>query len=124
MRNDITYAIRDAEILKNAFGIFFLELLFYSYFIGQTKPFLGGIFFLFILLSLLLSRALSLIVLFSFTLASARFAYLYFEHSHESIEAYIFTAVALFFISMIHINTYFFYHEAEDIEDDAYDLEN
>jgi hypothetical protein len=111
MRDDISYGVRDAEIMDQGSRLFFLELIYYSYQLWQTNHVTGGIFFLAIMIFLNFSRILSFFILAGFAIKTSLIVYQYFIKTQVPDTAYTYTAIAAFFILTIHINTYFYYHE-------------
>jgi hypothetical protein len=120
MRNDITYGIRDAEILDTALGVFFIEVVLYSYFIGKIDVVYGGVFFLSVWILTMFFRSFAKLFLTLFVISSTFIIYSYLIKHLPQDRAYIFTAIAFFIITMIHINSYFYFHEP--IEEDDNEL--
>jgi len=111
-RNDITYGIRDAEIYEAAVGVYFLELLASSYILGVTEsPAIGGLFFLVVFLSNILSRTLSTIIMSMYTIAWSVFIFKITTLKFDEFTCLIFTLIAFVISGLYHINAFSFFHE-------------
>jgi len=117
-RDDITYGIRDYEVIENAVGFFLMEMVAAAFAIGYfSEPYWGGIFFLICSIILLFIPTLRTIMMFLFWLTSSGiFYYLLEKHFHID-HAWVFALIGMLFSAIVHTNAWYFY-------DDSYEDEN
>ena len=115
MRDNITYGMRNYEIMQSAMGIVIFELAIYSFIVGiHFQIELGIAFFLIIMLLIIFSKTFTFFIFLCFSMGSTFYVYHRLKEAQEPHMLYLFTAIAFIFIINIHTNAYYFYHEPED----------